>query len=301
MNASFEKAWKIFCEETRGSGLCNIIVSQDFDIIAEEHRDEDLPRNVYSVTKSFTSTAVGIAQDEGILSIEENVIDCFPDEIPDTPSPFLEKLKIKHLISMTLGQGQECLNRDIFPDYNTKNWAQYALSKPFVHEPGTAFLYNNAGPYLAGLLIQRRTGETLTSYLYDRLFRHMNMRRISWQADPNGNNFGPSGLLLDTRQLLTFGEIYLNHGMRNGEQIIPASWVDCAQIPFIPGEEKDGNPYGYGYGFWMGPHKSYRADGFYGQFSIIMNDKNAVAAVTAYSKAPRLFLEPFWNIIYPEL
>lgn len=294
----FEKMWEEFCSATKGKGIKNLLLSQNGEIIAQLHYDDDCLRNVYSVTKSFTSTAVGIAQEQGILSIEENIVDCFPKEIPENPSEYLKHLKVKHLLSMTMGQDKAYFMSDTRSRMQDRDWVRFALSRPFAQEPGTKFCYTNAGPYLLGILTARRAGKDLASYLYEKIFEPMGFSFPSWEVDPNRNYFGSSGLMATTEQLLKFGQLYLNHGNWQGSQLVPESWVSQVQVPFI----ETGNGEGYGYGFWTGPGGTYRADGKYGQYSIIMEEKQAVLAVTADCRNPREeLLKPFWEMVYPEI
>ncbi len=302
MRKMFEKAWEEFCRVTDGKGVKNILLSRNGDIIGQNHQDDDCLRNAYSVTKSFTATAVGIAQGEGFLSVEEAILDCFPDEIPDNPCEYLKHLKVKHLLSMTMGQDKAYLMGASRPEMKEMDWVRFALSRPFTEEPGTRFCYTNVGPYLLGILIARRTGKDLASYLYEKLLAPMGIWFPSWEVDPYRNYFGAGGMMATTKHLLKFGELYLNHGVWEGKQLVPEKWIEEVQTPFLKDKEGKGNDVGYGYGFWIGPYNTYRADGKYGQYSVIMEEKHAVLAVTADCQNPKEeLLLPFWDIVYPKI
>lgn len=296
----FKKVWEEFCVATDGKGIKNLLLSKDGEVIAQIHNDDDCLRNAYSVTKSITATAVGIAKEEGFLSIEEAIVDCFPDEIPKNPSQYLKHLKVKHLLSMTMGQGKAYLMGASRAEMKEKDWVRFVLSQPFVEEPGTTFCYTNAGPYLLGILVARRTGKDLAAYLYEKIFAPMGIWFPSWEVDPYRNYFGAGGWMATTKHLLLFGQLYLNHGIWEGKQLVPEQWVEEAKTPFFKDKRESGH--GYGYGFWTGPYNTYRADGKYGQYSVIMEDKNAVLAVTADCQNPKEeLLQPFWDMVYPKL
>ena len=168
---------------------------------------------------------------------------------------------------------------------------------PSLHtEARHQFLYNNAGPYLAGILVQRRSGCDLVNYLMPRLFEPMGIRRPVWETDPYGYTFGAGGLFLCVTELLKFGQLLLQEGNWEGKQIVPSAYIREASKKYID-NEKDG----YGYLFWRGPYNSYRADGKYGQFSIVLPDKNAVIAINAESRDADAMMECCMDIIVPQL
>ncbi len=296
---NFESAWEKFCAVTRDAGIKNLLLYQDGEVCGELHYDQNCLRNAYSATKSFTATAVGIAQEEGLLSVEEKVIKCFPKEIPQNLPEHLEHLKIKHLLSMTVGQDASYLMGPMRPKMQTQDWVSFVLNQPFLYEPGTVFQYTNVGPYLCGILVARRAGQSLASYLYERLFEPLGFFYPSWEVDPQGNAFGAGGLMVTVEHLLRFGQVYLQNGEWEGRQLIPESWVREVQTPSLLNGDKAGQ---YGYGFWLGPDKSYAATGKYGQRAVIMPSKHAVLAITAESADPKeKIMRPFWDILYPEI
>lgn len=264
--------------ETKASalGVKNILVLQNGEKIAEKHWDEEIRRNQYSVSKSFTSAAVGIATEEKLLSLDENICDAFPEEIPDAPGEFLQNLTVRHLLTMSIGQDSGHLMGPQRPFLETENWVQYALHQEFSFMPGEKFVYSNVGPYLAGILVQRRAGCSLIDYLMPRLFAPLGIMRPTWETDPQGSNFGAGGLFLCVSELARFSQLYLQKGSWKGKQLLPAEWVwESTQKQMENGQD------GYGYLFWCGAQNSYRCDGKYGQYGIVVPDKNAVIAINA--------------------
>lgn len=297
-----DERWADYAAAMRGMNVKNALLSRDGEIVAEAHFDEDCLRNAYSATKSFTATAVGIAQAEGLLSLEERVVDCFSHELPDAPGEHLEQLRVRHLITMTLGQDQAYLMGASRPVMPTKDWVRFALSRPFVEAPGMRFRYTNVGPYLAGLLVARRAGMSLAAYLYERFLDPLGILFPSWEVDPMRNSFGAGGMMVTTWHLLRLGEVYLNGGVWHGRRLLTEAWVAEAQRPFLPqAVDPEKGDYGYGYSFWLGPHGSYQASGKYGQYAVVMPEKNAVLAVTADAPEGSDILGPFWEKVYPAL
>jgi len=224
--AAFENAWKAFEEKTRSLGIKNLLLWQDGVIRGELHYDEECIRNAYSATKSYTATAAGIAIADGLLSLDERVVDCFPDELPEEVPPQLEKLTIRHLLGMTVGQEKPWLMGKTRPVMPTEDWVHFVLAQDFAHDPGESFLYTNVGPYLTGVLIARRAGMPLTDYWYERIFKPQGFFYPSCEVDPLKNTFGAGGLLVTTGHLLALGRSYLEH-----DGIVPNEWIAYVKQP----------------------------------------------------------------------
>lgn len=271
-------------------------VVKDGEEIARHEWEPVIRRNLYSASKSFTSAAVGIAQGEGLLSIDEKLTDAFADALPETVSENLAKATVRDLLTMGVGHDQAWLMGAQRAALDEEDWVRFALSRPFVHTPGTTFVYNNACTYLAGILVQQRAGCDLVSYLMPRLFKPLGIYRPTWETDPLGRTFGASGLMLTIDELARFGQLYLQNGNWNGKQLVPAAWVKESTSVQI-----DNGSYGYGYQFWAGPHGSFRADGMYAQLSILMRDKNAVVTTVAESRHADKLIEAVFEEIYPQL
>lgn len=273
-----------------------VVVTQNGKETARHTWEGACRRNVYSASKSFTSAAVGIAIKEGLLALEERLVDAFPQELPDNVSENLEKATVRDLLTMCLGQPKSFLMGEERPYYPERNWVKLALSQPFTYEPGTKFVYNNVGPYLAGILVQRRAGCDLVHYLMPRLFEPMGIQLPTWEVDPYGNTFGAGGLFLTIDELHKFGLLYLQNGSWQGRQLVPESWVRESTK-----KQVENGGHGYGYLFWGGEHGSFRADGKYGQFSILMRDKSAVVTIVAESREADKLLKAVFEHIYCKL
>lgn len=282
-----------FIEEAKQLHVLGIKVTQNGELIGEWLGDEECRRNIYSATKSFTSCAVGFAVQEGLLSLDERLVDAFPNDLPTQVSDNLAVATVRDLLTMCLGQEQGFLMGGQRPLYEEDDWVKLSLSLPFKYKPGTHFVYNNVGPYLAGILVQRRAGCDLVSYLTPRLFSHLGIKRPTWESDPLGNSFGAGGLFLTLSELHKFGLFYLNRGRWNGKQLLSEKWIDEST--------KASDTDKYGYLFWRGEHNSYRADGKYSQISMMLPDKNAVVSVVAECRDGERFMRAVYDLVCARL
>ena len=288
-----------FKEKVGALGVLGVVVTQDGEEKAKYLWDEECRRNVYSASKSFTSCAVGFAVQEGLISLEEKLVDAFADDLPEEVSENLVKATVKDLLTMCLGQENGNLMGAQRPQYEEEDWVKMSLAIPFVYEPGTHFVYNNVGPYLAGILVQRRSGcRDLVDYLMPRLFRPLGIRRPTWESDPMGLSFGAGGLFLTLSELHKLGLLYLQKGCWNGRQLLPEEWIMESTKKQV---ENNLDSYGYGYLFWGGPEGTFRADGKYCQLSIICREKNAVISLVSECRDSDALTKAIFEEIYPQL
>jgi len=246
----------------------------------------ELKHTMYSTSKSFTSTAIGFAVSEKLISVSDKVISFFPEYLPDTISENLADLEIRDLLSMTFGQEPEPPASKI---RTSDNWIKALLATPVPNKPGSVFLYNSYGTYLLSAIVQKVTGEKVVDYLKPRLFDPLGISGQDWEVDPMGINVGGWGLRIKTEDMAKLGQLYLQKGVWNGVQILPEEWVEEAttskilQSPDVSQEERDKNDWlqGYCYQFWRSRHNSFRGDGANGQFILVLPEKDAVIAITA--------------------
>ena len=279
-----------------GLGVLGIRVSQGGELIAQRSWDEECRRNIYSASKSVTSCAVGFAVQEGLVKLSEKLVDAFPDDLPAHVGDCLAAATVRDLLTMCLGQREAALMGGQRPLYAQRDWVKLSLALPFEDAPGTKFVYNNVGPYLAGVLVQRRAGCTLVDYLTPRLFAHMGIQRPTWETDPQGMTFGAGGLFWTLTELHAFGQFCLQRGAWNGRRLLDGDWIDqCAS------KQVDNGADGYGYLFWRGANNSYRADGKYGQLSIVLPDRDAVISVAAECRQVEKLMDAIHAHLVPQL
>lgn len=281
--------------------VMNVVVRQHGREIARHDWEPVIRWNVYSASKSYTATAFGIAMKEGLVGLEDRVVDHFADELPEGMHEGWQNVRVKHLLNMASGMDRPYLMGEERPAMTEKDWLRYCLTRPIVHEPGTHFMYNNADPYLLGRIVMKKAGCDLVRYLQPRLFDKMGIYLPTWEMDPQGYTFGAGGLMLTVNDLALLGQMYLDGGKWNGEQI-----VDPALVAFVRGEgiatgSRKPDSAGYSGLFWKGQCNSYRADGKYNQFSIVLEDLDAVVAIVAFCRGEGDILDCVWRHIVPQL
>ncbi len=258
-----------------------IAVGDEKETLAEAHF-LPLPthdRPIYSHTKSFTSTAVGLAVADGKLSLDDRPADLFPERVPKD-RPELYQIKLRHLLTMSSGFDRFLLDGSSrrqgagYPD----NIA-YLFSQPMYKTPGESFAYSNGDTHLAGRMVQRAVGQDIRNYLYERLFSKMEIGYPAWDADPEGYSFGATGLYLSVISSMKLGQLFLAGGKWKGEQLVDPAWVKEATAEQIPTGNNGWND-GYGYQWWRASLKgAYRADGAFGQTTTVIPERGLVVAV----------------------
>ena len=265
--------------------------------------DRDTPHMLYSLSKSFTSTAVGFAIAEGKLNLDDEVLKFFPDEAPPEPSANLRAMRVRDLLRMNTGNQVEAPIRVDDPSKQTDTWVKTFLTHAVPFKPGTHFLYNSPATYMLSAIVQKVTGMTVLEYLRPRLFEPLGFKDPKWVSSPQGISAGAYGLSVRTEEIARFGEVYLQKGMWNGKQLVPASWV--AQATAIqtstgsaPASDWD---QGYGYQFWRSRHNSFRGDGAFGQFCMVIPELDAVVAITSGTRNMQQVMNLVWDKLLPAM
>jgi CubicO group peptidase (beta-lactamase class C family) len=256
------------------------------------------PHMVFSVSKSFTSTAVGLAIAEGYFLMDDRVLSFFPDETPAEVSDHLAAMTVRHLLTMSTGQDVDTLfYMETHPE---RYWIKGFLEAPVPYAPGTQFVYNTGATYMLSAIVQKTTGLGLIDYLQPRLFEPLGIQDATWQESPQGIAAGGYGLSIKTEDIARFGQLYLQKGMWQSKRILSEDWVEEAtRLQIGNGEDPNRSDWtqGYGYQFWRSRHNTYRGDGVFGQFCIVMPDQDAVLAVTSGTDIfdGQQFLDLVWD------
>lgn len=231
--------------------LNGLIVDRDgMDVVAEAVRGPglDRPVNVKSVSKSVMSALVGAALDRGILTgVDQPVAPLLSDELPAGPDPRLNDITIGHLLTMTAGL-ERTSGRNYGRWVTSDDWVAYALSRPFVDRPGGRMLYSTGSYHLLSAILTRATGRSTLALARDWLGGPLGIEIPPWTQDPQGVYMGGNNMALSPRALLRFAELYRNAGAWNGEQVLPASWVEASW------QERTASPFtghAYGYGWFL--------------------------------------------------
>lgn len=261
---------------------------------------------LYSLSKSFTSTAVGLAVGEGRLSVDDRVIDFFPEALPAVVSDNLAAMRVRHLLCMGTGHVEDTVGHMT----SDADWIRGALGVPPEQAPGSIFTYNQGATFLLAAIVQKLTGQTLVDYLRPRLFDPLGIENVYWQQNPQGINFGYSGFHATTDAIARLGQLYLQRGLWQGKQLLSAEWIDAASARQIDSSTPGTAPedaqnadwvQGYGYQFWRCRHNAYRGDGAFGQFCLIMPQQDAVLAITAGVQDMQAVLEQVWTHLLPAM
>jgi len=308
LNAAFEQY--AATEEPRG--LHSIMIVQNGKVIKErwfgEENGPDIPHVLNSCSKTFTSTAVGIAIDEGYFGLDDRLIDFFPDELPDSISQNLAKVTVRNLLTMNSGHKRE-------PRRGQDNWVSAYLNSPIEAIPGTYYCYSSLGTYMLSAIVQKTTGQKVVDFLQPRLFEPLGIDYPKWDESPEGINTGGWGLYVKTEDLAKLGLLLLQKGKWNGKQIVSEEWVNqasakqvnCYPSGMSPESLAESNltidnsdwVQGYGFQIWRCRHNAFRADGAWGQYIIVIPEKNAVIATTAHYQDMQHELNQIWDILYP--
>lgn len=183
-------------------------------------------------------------------------------------------------------------------------WTKRFLVEPVAHKPGSTFRYNTPATYMQSAIVQKVTGQSLVDYLTPRLFEPLGIGKPTWDKSPQGVAIGGYGLYLRTEDIAKFGQLYLQKGMWNGRQLIPAEWITQGTSKQVDNDKAPsaGNPdwrQGYGFQFWQCRHGAYRGDGKEGQFCIVLPKQDVVIAITAKTGNRQRKLDLVWEHLLP--
>jgi CubicO group peptidase (beta-lactamase class C family) len=260
-----------------------------------------LPHMLFSLSKSFTSTAIGLAVAEGILTLDDQVISFFPDEVPSEITANLAAMQIRHLLMMGTGHAVDTM--DFLWKQEEGNWVRAFFDVPVEYAPGTHFVYNTGATYMLSAILQKASNQRLLDYLKPRLLEPLNILNATWAMCPRGIHTGGFGLNITTEDIAKFGQLYLQKGIWNGEQLLPAAWVEEATSKQISNGEGGASDWtqGYGYQFWRSQHEAYRGDGAFGQYCIVLPEQDAIIAITSGLNDMQAVLNEVWNILLPAM
>lgn len=259
---------------------------------------------LFSMSKSFTSTAIGFAVQEGRLKLTDKVVDFFQEELADREENVEQNMKmvtVRHLLTMNTGQADP--EDGLFEDFQT-DWCVSFLTSSVEREPGSWFLYNTRATYMLSAILQKVTGENLLEYLRPRLFEPLGFsEKIWWEQSPQGICTGGFGLNISVEDLAKFGIFVKNGGYYDGNRLLTPRWFKEATKSWSDTSNTWGgeNAYGYGYQFWMCHFPGvYRGDGAFGQYCVIMPKEDMLFVTTAGELDMQKILDAFWETIYQE-
>ena len=258
---------------------------------------------MFSLSKSFTSTAVGLAVAEGRFSLDDSVLAFFPEEVPTEPGDLLAAMRVRHLLTMSTGHADDTWS--FLVERPDGNWIKGFFDVPVRYAPGTHFLYNTGATYMLSAIVQKTTNMKLIEYLEPRLFEPLGIQHATWAECPQGIATGGVGLSITTEDLARFGQLYLQKGLWQGRQLLSEDWIrEATATQMATGADPHSDwTQGYGYQFWRCRHGGYRGDGVFGQFCVIMPEQDVVLAITGGIDAfdSQQTLNLIWDLLLPAM
>ena len=240
-------------------------------------------RENYSLSKSFTSAAIGIAVTEGVLSLNDRIVDILPDKLPEIVSENLKKLTVRHLLTLSAGH-EKC---SFLKMSNAEDAARAFLSEPFPNTPGTAFCYDTGATCMLGIVLERVTGMNPLEYLALKFFPLAGIENVYWNTTRDGSTECGVGLHASCDDIAKFGILFAGGGVYNGKRLISEEYVREAgspQICYLNNGDAPSRLNGYGYQFWMKEHDGYDAEGSFGQYCFIFPKMKLTIAMQTESQ-----------------
>ena len=260
----------------------------------------EVPHVLFSHSKSYTSTAIGLLWDEKKIDLDERVCDILKDKLPPVPpNENLRNLTVRHLLTMRTGTRRPHF---IWGRPEVKDWAKAFLAeKGYPDRPGGAFRYDSDATYLLAEIVERKSGEKMMNYLRRKLFDPLGIESVSTTYSPTGVPCGGWGMKASARDNAKFGQLYLNEGLWNGRRILSREWVRMATSNQIEtaGVQLGSESEGYGFQFWCGHHGTYRADGMLGQVTIVSPKGDFVLSLLSGTMGE--FIYTFWQELLPAM
>ena len=241
------------------------------------------PHMMFSLAKSVTGMAVGMLVRDGLLSLDEKIVDIFSDKGVLLRSPRVNNITVLHLLNMTSG-----IKLNEVGSVVEKDWVKAYLQSDCVFEPGTEFSYNSMNSYLLSAIVCKKTGMGLKEYLSPRLFEPLGIQNVMWDTCPLGIEKGGWGLYLHVADMAKLGQLYLQGGRwtvgGKTKQLVPQSWVIESTKIQTPTRESD-HANGYGYQIWnFAANGAYQYNGVFGQYVIMLPERDMVIAITSGSQ-----------------
>jgi CubicO group peptidase (beta-lactamase class C family) len=258
-------------------------VSRRGEVVFEQYYNatrRDRPANIKSASKSVIAMLVGIAVDRKLIAgVKEPIARYFP-ELRRDPDPRKLQITIEHLLTMRSG-----LVTTSFDNYGawvgSRNWIGYVLEKPLEADPGESMEYSTGNTHLVSAILTQAARRSTWAFAQEALGRPLGFTVSRWPRDPQGIYFGGNDMLMTPRQMLSFGELYLNRGRVNGRQVVPAEWIEAS---FVARTQSRWSDQLYGYGWWvrdLAGHEAYFAWGYGGQYVFVLPDLDLVIVTTS--------------------
>ena len=297
LDAALDRFWE--AADARRLGIDSIQVVADDGRGGERRRIADIRRDVFSVSKTVTSLAIGLLEGDGALNLDDPVLSHLP-ELADTAAPGSEKITVAHLLRMTAGNGYRWADDDAD---HPGDPARDFLATPLVAEPGSTYAYRGGNTYVLGRIVHSISGRDLRDFLVPRLFDPLGIRNPQWLRCPLGFPLGAIGLQLRTSEITRIAQLLLHEGTHDGQRLIPAAYIARMTADTTDTGRAEPDNRTYGLHVWRcARDDAWRMDGIYGQFGIVLPAHRATVGVTAHYQGPTTqILDCVWEHIVPAL
>jgi CubicO group peptidase (beta-lactamase class C family) len=297
----WEAALDRFCEvaDDQRLGIEGVHVVTDDGRVGERRWIDDIRRDVYSVSKTVTSLAIGMLAHDGLLTLDDPVLMHLP-ELADTAAPGAEAITVRHLLSMTAGNDYCWVDEDAD---HPGDPARDFLATPLVAEPGTTFHYRGGNSYMLGRIVHSVSGLNLRDFLLPRLFGPLGIRNPQWLRCPLDFPLGAMGLQLRTSEITRIAQLLLHDGVYDGQRLVPVEYLARMTADTTRTGRPEPDCEIYGLHVWLcSRDRAWRMDGLYGQFGIMLPEQHACVSVTAhYLGSTTDILDALWEHIIPVL
>ena len=290
--------------QEKGIKLHNFVMARNGKIVADvsvfpystKHR-----HIINSCTKTFTSIAIGILYDRGLLKLDDKVKKYFNN--PSIDRNGYSDLTIFNLLTMSLGQDGPDMYACNGDGYD---WCERVFDRHVSDAIGDKFLYNSMASHLLSAIVTKITGQSEEEFLRENFFEYCGIKDIYWAKDPSGYSIGGAGIYVAAKDLIKIGELYRNEGVINGKRILSKEWCLKATSKQIEtagsySANKTESTKGYGFQIWMCSQNGFRASGLFGQLCFVFKDKGITCAVNSSSSGSQGIMDAFFDTIYKSI
>lgn len=289
----------------RGTNIYAVLTVRDGVIVDEYYQDGYSQESIFplhSCSKSFTSTLIGLALEEGLIDSLDAPIETWFPQLAGNPKG---QITIRDLLVHKSGLEWHEWDGDSFFALNrSENWVDYVLSQPLLHKPGTVFSYTTGGTHLLAAVLEQTVEGGMLEYAEEKLFIPLGMESVQWGTDPQGILDGGNGIRMTVRDAARFGQLFLNNGVWGEERLVPEEWIDEATAIH---EQRYGGGGSYGYQWWIRSfgqqgYDSFFAMGAMGQFIFVAPKLSLVTVITSDKSqfAPYPYFEMILNACQAE-
>lgn len=293
-----EQAYRLMYKDTRFTMARSLLIIRNGKLVAEAYPhdidDIDQIANIQSMTKSFTSILAGIALEKGLLdSVNQTLFSIYPEHFSRYPEK--KTITLHQALTMSTGIDFDNGSHTQVLYHTDGSSVEYVLSQNQKYAPGQVFHYHDGAPQLVSAAVQKQFGKPFSEFANQYLFKPLGITDWDWEVAHDGNTFGAFSLYLKPRDAAKFGQLLLQEGIWNGQQIVDSAWISHATKPQLNSSQLGT---AYGYYFWIYPaYGAYAADGHGGQRIMVIPEKELVIVYTAWGYTSGAFFDNLNEVV----